>query len=213
MISRNQAIDLLHSKMQSQNLRRHCYAVEAAMRGLAKYFRDAGGGGPHFAEASRGKQASGQENGKGINEEIWGVVGLLHDGDYEFTKTDPANHAKLMADWVRELGETDTTLLTGIESHGWFHQGRLPETQMQWSLFCCDELTGLIVATALVQPSKKLADVTVEKVLKKFPEKNFAAGVKREDVKMCEEKLGVPLAEFVGIVLTSMHGIADKLGL
>lgn len=187
MITRQQALDLLHTKMQNQNLRRHCYAVEAAMRGLARHF--------------------------GGNEEIWGIVGLLHDGDYEFTRSDPASHAKLMAQWVRELGETDEELLTDIESHGWFHQGKLPETQMQWSLFCCDELTGLIVATVLVQPSKKLADVTVEKVLKKFPEKNFAAGVKREDIKMCEEKLGVALPEFIGIVLGSMRKVAKGLGL
>lgn len=187
MITRQQALELLHSKMQNQNLRRHCYSVEAAMRGLAKHF--------------------------GGDEEVWGIVGLLHDGDYEFTKNDPANHAKLMANWVRELGETDDELLTGIESHGWFHQGRLPETQMQWCLFCCDELTGLMVATTLVQPSRKLADVTVEKVLKKFPEKNFAAGVKREDIKMCEEKLSISLPEFVGIVLKSMQDVAPELGL
>ena len=187
MITRPQALDLLHSKMQSVNLRRHCYCVEVAMRALAKHFK--------------------------ADEEKWAIVGLLHDGDYEFTKTDPANHAKLMAQWVKDLGETDEELLTGILSHGWFHQGKLPETQMQWSLFCCDELTGLIVATALVQPTKKLADVTVEKVLKKFPEKNFAAGVKREDIKNCEEKLEIPLEKFIEIVLKSMQEIAAELGL
>ena len=187
MITRQQALDLLHDHMQNQNLRRHCYGVEAAMRGLAKHF--------------------------GGDVEKWGIVGLLHDGDYESTKTDPAHHAKLMADWVRDLGETDEELLTGIESHGWFHEGKLPETQMQWSLFCCDELTGLIVATALVQPEKKLAVVTVDKVLKKFPQKAFAAGVKREDIKQCEEHLKIPLADFVSIVLRSMQEISANLGL
>ncbi len=187
MIIRTQALDLLHSKMQSQNLRRHCYCVEAAMQGLAKHFK--------------------------ADQEKWGIVGLLHDGDYEFTKEDPGNHAKLMANWVRELGETDNELLTGIESHGWFHAGKFPETQMQWCLFCCDELTGLIVATTLVQPTKKLADVTVEKVLKKFPQKSFAAGVKREDIKMCEERLGVSLEKFLGIVLAAMQTISSELGL
>lgn len=187
MITRQQALDLLHSKMQNQNLRRHCYSVEVAMRALAKHFK--------------------------ASEEKWGIVGLLHDGDYEFTKADPVSHAKLMAQWVRDLGETDEELLTGIESHGWFHEGKLPQTQMQWSLFCCDELTGLIVATTLVQPTKKLADVTVDKILRKFPEKNFAAGVKREDIKMCEEKLNIPLDKFIGIVLTGMQAIAAELGL
>lgn len=196
MITRQQALDLLHSKMQSVNLRRHCYCVEAAMIGLAKNF-------------NKNKPVSAQ----GFDEAKWGIVGLLHDGDYEFTKEDPANHAKRMANWVRELGETDDELLTGLESHGWFHEGKLPQTQMQWSLFCCDELTGLIVATALVQPEKKLAVVTVDKVLKKFPEKGFAAGVKREDIKRCEEHLKIPLAEFVGIVLSSMQEISGDLGL
>lgn len=186
-ITRQQALDLLHSKMQSVNLRRHCYCVEAAMRGLAKHFKADG--------------------------EKWGIVGLLHDGDYEFTKTDPANHAKLMAQWVKDLGETDQELLDSILSHGWFHEGKLPQTQMQWSLFCCDELTGLIIATTLVQPTKKLADITVEKVLKKFPEKNFAAGVKREDIKMCEEHLKIPLDKFAEIVLKTMQEIAPELGL
>lgn len=198
MITHQQALDLLHSKMQSVNLRRHCYCVEAAMRGLVRNFNSRPAFVKDYGEAS---------------EEKWRIVGLLHDGDYEFTKTDPANHAKLMAQWVKDLGETDQELLDGILSHGWFHEGKLPQTQMQWSLFCCDELTGLIVATTLVQPTKKLADVTVEKVLKKFPEKSFAAGVKREDIKMCEEKLKIPLEKFVEIILKSMQEISPELGL
>lgn len=147
------------------------------------------------------------------NEDLWGIVGLLHDGDYEFTKEDPGNHAKLMAQWVKELGETDQELIDGILSHGFFHEGKLPRNQMEWSLFCCDELTGLIVATTLVQPTKKLADVTVEKVLKKFPQKNFAAGVRREDIKNCEEQLKIPLDKFVEIVLTAMQSIAQEIEL
>lgn len=187
MISRDQAWKLLTEKMQSQNLRRHCLSVEAVMRALAKHF-----------EASAEK---------------WGIVGLLHDGDYELTKEDPANHAKLMADWVRELGETDQELLEGIESHGWFHQGRQAQTQMQWALFCCDELTGLIVACALVLPSKKLADLSVESILKKFPQKSFAAGVKREDIQKCEEHLGIKLEAFVSLALSAMQGIASEISL
>lgn len=187
MISRNESIELLHSKMQSVNLRKHCYAVEAAMRALAKHFKE--------------------------DEEKWGIVGLLHDGDYEFTKTDPGSHAKLMAGWVRELGETNPELLTGIESHGWFHEGKKPETLMQWALFCSDELTGLITAVTLVRPDKKLANVTPENILSKWNSKSFAAGVKREDIENCEKELGIPLPEFIKIVLTAMQGIANELGL
>lgn len=189
MITREQAWKLLTEKMQNQNLRRHCLSVEAVMRALAKKLKV-------LSEVER-----------------WGIVGLLHDGDYEFTKDDPANHAKLMAQWVRDLGESDQELLEGIESHGWFHQGKLPQTQMQWSLFCCDELTGLIVAVALVMPSKKLADVTVDAVLKKFPQKSFAAGAKREDIMHCEKELGIPLADFVAISLSAMQSIASEIGL
>lgn len=187
MITREQAWELLTSKMQNQNLRRHCLSVEAVMKALAKHFH-------------------GDEN-------KWAIVGLLHDGDYEFTKDDPGNHAKLMSKWVRDLGETDPELLEGIESHGWFHQGKLPQTQMQWALFCCDELTGLIVACALVLPSKRLSDLSVQSVLKKFPQKSFAAGAKREDIIQCEKNLGIKLEDFVRISLSAMQSIAPQIGL
>ncbi|KKP59128.1 MAG: Metal dependent phosphohydrolase [Candidatus Gottesmanbacteria bacterium GW2011_GWA1_34_13] len=109
-----------------------------------------------------------------------------------------------MVDWVRELGETDEELLIGIESHGWFHQGKLPQTKMQWSLFCCDELTGLIIAVTLVRPEKKLSVVTIDNVLSKWNQKAFAAGVKREDIEKCEKELGIPLKEFIGIALAAL---------
>ncbi|HET7098684.1 MAG TPA: HD domain-containing protein [Patescibacteria group bacterium] len=173
--------------MQSQNLRKHCYAVGASMRALAKYFKE--------------------------DEDKWEIVGMLHDGDYEFTKTDPENHAKLMADWVRETDETDEELLTGIESHGWFHQGKLPETKMQWALFCSDELTGLITAVTLVRPDKQLATVTVDNILSKWNQKSFAAGVKREDIEHCEKELGIKLPDFIEIALSAMQGISGELGL
>lgn len=187
MITRDQAWKLLNEKMKSANLIRHCLSVEVVMRALANHFK--------------------------ADEEKWGIVGLLHDGDYEFTKNDPANHAKLMANWIREIGETDKELLDGIESHGFSHTGGTPRNQMEWSLFCCDELTGLIVACALVQPSKKLADLSAESVLKKFPQKSFAAGVKREDIAMCEGKLGIKLEAFVTLSLSAMQSIAPDIGL
>jgi len=186
-ITRDQALNLLYSKMQSVNLRRHCLAVEAAMRSLARNFNQ--------------------------NEDVWGIVGLLHDGDYEQTKEDMTNHSLFMAKWAEELGETDQELLAGIRSHGASHSGQEPKNIMEWSLFCCDELTGLIVATALVQPDKKIAGVTVEKVMDKFKSKNFAAGAKREDIIKCEEKLDIKLDKFIEIVLGGMKTIAPELGL
>ncbi len=187
MITRQQATNLLHSKMQNQNLRRHCYSVGVVMRALAKSF--------------------------GGDEEAWEIVGLLHDGDYEQTKDDMANHSILMAKWLEQLGETDRDILNGVKSHGASHRGEEPKNKMEWSLFCCDELTGLIVATALVQPNKKLSGVTVEKVLDKFRTRSFAAGAKRENIIKCEEKLGIPLPEFVEIALRAMQGISGELGI
>ncbi len=187
MISKEKALELLHSKMQSVNLRKHCYSVGAVMKALAKHFNE--------------------------DENRYEIVGLLHDGDYEFTKDDHGNHAKLMANWVRETGETDEELLTGIESHGWFHQGKKPETKMQWALFCCDELTGLIIAVTLIRPDRKLATVTVDNVLSKWNQKSFAAGVKREDIENCKKELEIPLKDFIGIALKAMQGISGELGL
>ncbi|HKB88856.1 MAG TPA: HD domain-containing protein [Patescibacteria group bacterium] len=187
MMDKKAATELLHSKMQNVNLRKHCYAVGAAMRALAAHFKEDG--------------------------DKWEIVGLLHDGDYEFTKEDPGNHAKLMANWAKEAGETDQELLTGIESHGWFHEGKLPVTLMQWALFCSDELTGLITAVTLIRPEKKLAPITVDNILSKWNQKSFAAGVKREDVEHCEKELGIKLPDFIAIVLKAMQGISSELGL
>lgn len=188
MLTHKQALDLLHAHMQNANLRRHCYAVEAVMRELAKRF--------------------------GEDEEVWGIVGLLHDGDYEEVKKDPSAHTLKMHQWLTDAGETDKRILSAILSHNFAHTGQNPpKNNLEWSLFCCDELTGLIVAVALVRPDKKLATVTVESVMKKWDIKAFAAGVKREQISMSEEKLGIKLNDFIGIALSAMQKISAELGL
>ena len=188
MITKKQALELLHSKMQSQNLRKHCYSVAAVMKALAKHL--------------------------GEDEAKWEIIGLLHDGDYEETKDSPEKHTILMAEWLREKGETDRQLLEAILSHNFFHTGQNPpKNKLEWSLFCCDELTGLIVAVTLVRPEKKLALVTPENILSKWDSKSFAAGVKREQIEMCEEKLGIKLPDFIAIALKAMQGISSELGL
>ena len=200
MISREKALEILQQNMQNQNLRRHCYAVEAVMRALARKLKT-------------------EEK---INEEKWGIVGLLHDADYEKTKEKPEEHTLLVYRWLEEalrqaqgkLGETDQEILEAILSHNYEHTGKnQPKNELEWSLYCCDELTGFIVAIALVMPDKKLSSVTVESILKKFPQKAFAAAVKREQIAMCQEKLGIPLPEFVKIALEAMQGISGELGL
>lgn len=174
--------------MQNENLRRHCLSVEAVMRALAKHF-----------------------NG---DEDKWGILGLLHDGDYEETKDAIEKHTLLMIDWLKNLGENDPELIQAFESHNAERTNFPgPATPMEWSLFCCDELTGLIVAVTLTRPSKKLAEVTLESILKKWNAKGFAAGAKREDIEMCTEKLGIPLNEFIQIALSAMQSISAQLGL
>jgi len=194
MIIRSQAYELLISKLHNQNLVRHCLSVEAVMKSLARHFQ--------------------------ADEAKWGIVGLLHDGDYEISKDHPAEHTLLMAQWLRDLGETDPEIHSAILSHNYAHlpadrqaQAHSPTNKLEWSLYCCDELTGLIVACALVQPTKKLADVSVESVLKKWDSKSFAAGVHRDQIIICEEKLGLKLSDFINIALTSMQGIASEIGL
>ena len=187
-MTKEAALELLHSKMQSQNLRKHCYAVAAVMKALAKHF--------------------------GEDESKWEVVGILHDGDYEETKLAPEKHTVLMAEWLKEEGEKDKEIIDAILSHNFSHTGQNPpKNKLEWSLFCCDELTGFIVAVTLVRPEKKLSKVTVENILSKWDSKSFAAGVKREQIEMCEEKLGIKLTDFIVIALKAMQENHDILGL
>ena len=146
--------------------------------------------------------------------EKWGLTGLLHDADWEETQSDPSQHTAKTIEWIKAAGETDQEIIDCILTHNWHHNGfREPESLMEWSLFICDELTGFIVALALVRPEKKLELVSVKSVLKKFPMAAFAKPVNREQIKLCQEKLGIPLEEFVEIILTAMKGVSTDLGL
>jgi predicted hydrolase (HD superfamily) len=182
-MTREQAIKLLETHVQNQNLRRHCLAVGAAMKALA--------------------------NKLGGNQEEWEILGIIHDSDWEETKDTPEKHTLLTLQRVNEEPYTHA-----LESHN----AKLTtlatlEGPMEWALECCDELTGFIVACALVLPSKKIADLSVESILKKFPKKEFAKPVDRNQIMQCEEKLGIPLPEFVQITLQSMQQIAPIIGL
>ncbi len=188
MITKVEALELLHANMQSVNLRKHCYAVSAAMKALAKHFRE--------------------------DEEKWEVVGILHDADYEKTKDAPEKHTVLTIEWLREKRVNDKEIIDAIISHNYSHTGGSPpKNNLEWSLYCSDELTGFIVAVTLVRPEKKLSSVTVENVLSKWNQKAFAAGVKREQIEMCQEKLGIKLEDFIKIILSAMQEISGELGL
>jgi len=187
-MNKKDATDLLHSKVKNLNLRKHCYAVAAVMKSLAD----------HFSE----------------DEKLWEVIGILHDADYEETKSNPEKHTVLMAEWLKEKGESNSDLLSAILSHNYAHTGQNPpKNNLEWSLYCCDELTGLIVAVALVRPEKDVSKVTLENILSKWNSKSFAAGVNRKQIEMCEEKLGIKLPEFIKIALTAMQEIHKELGL
>lgn len=197
-MTREQALELLHQNMQNINLRRHCYAVEATMRALARRL-NSGKSGKELKEI----------------EDLWGIAGLLHDSDYELTKDEARkNHTKQTLKWLREL-DAHASIYDAIASHAWKYVDGAPEpkTKMDWALYTCDELTGLIVATALVRPDKKLASVTVDSVLNKWNQKSFAAGVDRRQIEECEPRLNIPLREFVQITLFAMQQIHDDLGL
>jgi putative nucleotidyltransferase with HDIG domain len=184
-MEREEALKFLKENLKNQNLIKHSLAVEVGMRALAKYFSE--------------------------DEEKWGLAGLLHDIDYEKTQGNPDLHSKLGAETLRELGieeEICEAVLTHNEAHG-----VKPKTKMAKALYCLDPLTGLIVAATLVLPSKKIEDLKVENVLKRFKEKAFARGAKRETIQKCEEYLSLNLEKFVEIVLGAMKKISDQLEL
>jgi len=146
-----------------------------------------------------------------IDEELWKVIGLIHDADYEKY---PDKHPGVLIENLKIKKENEE-VINAIEAHAWKFNGftREPSTKMEWSLYCCDELTGLIVAVTLIRPTKKIKDVTVEDILKKWNKKDFAKGVDRKNIELCEEKLGINLPDFIQIVLKSMQSIATDLGL
>jgi lysyl-tRNA synthetase class 2 len=185
---REKVFQIVSSHIKNQNLLRHCLAVEAAMRALARRL--------------------------GGNVEAWGSLGLIHDADWEETKSDPARHTADALEWLAGSNHKSGPVVQGLKSHNNRHT-KLAELQslMEWSLECCDELTGFIVSVALVRPDKKLSSVEVESVLKKWKAKEFAAAVDRSQIAQCEEKLGIKLEEFIGLVLESMKRISHTIGL
>lgn len=147
------------------------------------------------------------------DEEKWGITGLLHDVDYEISQKngDVEQHGTL--NFVPEKDTLPKDILHGIQAHAYHYSKVMPESQMDWAITACDQLTGLIVAGALVLPDKKIANLTTESVLKRFKEKSFAKGADREAILLCESKLNIPLQEFVEITLKAMQTISDDLGL
>jgi len=189
MLSRDQALALMHEYTASDSLRKHMLAVEGAMRAYAERF--------------------------GEDVEEWGLAGLLHDFDYERWPNEehspdrehPAEGVRIL----RGLGVGEP-VLQAILGHARY-SGVPRESMMAKTLFAVDELTGLITATALVRPSKSLNDVDVRSVQKKMKDKAFARGVNRDDVVNGAAELGVDLDWHIQFVIGAMKARADALGL
>jgi len=183
-MDRQEAWEILNEYTKNPNLIKHALAVESAMRAYAEKF--------------------------GEDIETWAVVGLLHDFDYERYPT-AEDHPYRGAEILREKG-LDESLIEAIMSHA-DYTGVPRETQIAKTLFAVDELTGFIVAVALVRPDKKIDTVKPSSVKKKFKQKAFAAQVSRDDIIKGAEELGVDLTEHIGFVIEAMKKIADELGL
>lgn len=176
----------------------HSLALEACMGGLYDYFQE--------------------NNLLGENEpprEDWVLAGLIHDIDYsaEYKDTHPQKTVEVMQKYGQEVSDS---ILQIVRAHAPELTGVQPSNKAEWSIFCADSLTGLIMAVAYVYPSKKLAEVKVSSVLKRFlKEPKFAAGTRRDEVALCakEDALNLPLEKFIEICLVSMQKVSDDLGL
>ncbi|GCE47361.1 putative nucleotidyltransferase with HDIG domain [Thermosporothrix hazakensis] len=186
MPTREDAYRLMTSHVKNVNLQKHMLSVEAAMRFYARKY--------------------------GEDEELWGIAGLLHDCDYE-EYPDLERHTQVAAHWLREEGY-DERIIYAILAHNDLNQETNPRNDLlSRALFACDEITGMITATALVRPNKSVIGLEVSSVRKKMKSKGFAAGVNREDLVRGAEELGIPLEEHIANVIQAMSEVADQLGL
>jgi putative nucleotidyltransferase with HDIG domain len=188
-MTRDEALDLMHEYTKSDALRKHMYAVEAAMRAYARHY--------------------------GEDEDAWGLVGLLHDFDYErypnHAHSPTEEHPALGVSLLRERGLPEP-MCRAILGHA-SYTGVPRDSLMAKALFAVDELCGFLVACALVRPSKSLNDLGVKSVKKKLKDKAFARGVNREEVRQGAAELGVPLDEHIQFVIEALRPGEERLGL
>jgi len=184
LLTRDKAWALLTEYTKSESLLKHAMAVEASVRGYARRF--------------------------GEDENFWGITALLHDFDYE-RYPDLENHPIRGSEILRAQGWPEP-LIRAILSHG-DHTGVKRESKLEHTLFACDELSGFITAAALVRPSKSVLDLEASSVKKRMKDKAFARGVKREDIVLGAEELGLPLDDHITNVIGFLREQADVLGL
>ncbi len=184
-ITRENALLLLREHLKNEKLVAHCIASEAIMRALAVKFEK--------------------------DQDLWGITGLLHDLDYEITGEDSASHGAVSAKMLEEKG-VSSEIADVIKKHNAEGLGLVRSTIFEHALTCAESITGLVVATALVYPDKKISSVKVSSVTKRMKTPHFARAVSRERIMECE-KIDIPLEEFVSISIKAMSEIADELGL
>jgi putative nucleotidyltransferase with HDIG domain len=182
MLTREEALNLVKQNITNQKILAHCLAVEAIMKGLARRLKQ--------------------------TQAIWGLVGLIHDLDYERTKAAPKKHTLVAAEMLKNLVPNE--LIRAIEAHNSKYTKVLPQTQMEKALIAADAISGLLVACALVMPTKSIEEITPKTVKHKFKSKDFARSIDRERILLCEE-IGIPREEFFAVSLQSLQSISKKL--
>jgi putative nucleotidyltransferase with HDIG domain len=184
MLTRAEAIPLLKKNLRTENLIKHSYAVEAILEDVAKRL--------------------------GEDPQVWGLTGLLHDLDYDFTKNDPERHSQITVKVLYDLLPLEA--INAIKAHNYQYTAQIPQTYLDKSLIAADAVSGLIIAAALVMPSKKLAEVTPKTLEAKFKDKSFAAGCNRKRIELCAD-MEFELQTFLELSLNSLKRISDSLGL
>ena len=180
----DEALALLKEFNKSESLLKHAYCVEGVMRYVARKI--------------------------GEDEEKWGIIGLVHDLDYELY---PEQHCKKSQEILEERG-WPKEYIRAVVSHGWGICSDVePQTDMEKTLYAVDELTGLVTAVAIIRPSKSVADLEAKSVMKKWKDKSFAAGVNRSVIEKGANVLGVELKDLVDDVIMGMREVADRIGL
>ena len=184
MISHENAIKFLHQHILNPNMIKHCLASEAVMRAIALKLNE--------------------------DPEEWGIAGLLHDIDVEITNGDPLQHGPYAAGILD--GMVSPQAIDAIVMHNEMASGKERATVFQYALAAGETITGLIMATAMVYPDKKIASVKTKSITKRMKEKAFAASVKRENILECE-LIGIPIEDFAEMSLMAMQEISEELGL
>ncbi|MGA1823940.1 MAG: HDIG domain-containing metalloprotein [bacterium] len=184
-ISREEALELMQHYLPQDNLRKHCLATEAIMRMVAKKL--------------------------GFDEDVWAIAGLLHDLDYVDTKDKMEHHGLITEKILREKGVSDE-ITEAIKGHNADNLGFKRKDIFEHALTCSECITGMIVATTLVYPDKKIASVKPKSITKRMRQKEFARSVNRDYIRECE-KIGIPLNDFALLSLEAMREISEELGL